>query len=167
MVRACLGWAAALGVVLLLGACTSPPPPAVQVPQPQPPAPPPPSRAAQPLQLHDATARCAAMPGLALPGLEIKRAERIAEGVSQALDPISRRSVGPPLPEHCRVEGRVQPRADADAVPTPDFEMRLPSRWNGRFLFQGSFELRPRAVEAFGRTATRFWRATPAVGRAP
>jgi feruloyl esterase len=153
MVRASLGRAAALGaLLLLLGACTSPPPPAVQVPQPQPSAPPPPSRAAQPLQLHDATARCASLPSLDRPGLEIQRAELIAEGVSQALDPISRRSVGPPLPEHCRVEGRLQPRTDADAVPAVDFEMRLPSRWNGRFLFQGSFELRPRAVEAFGRT---------------
>lgn len=151
MTRALLCRAVAVGVLVLLGACTSPPPPAVEVAQPPPPAPLP-SRAAQPLQLHDASARCASISGMARSGLEVVRAERIGEGVSQAFDPILRRAVGPPLPEHCRVEGRLRPPADAGAVPTVDFEMRLPSRWNGRLLFQGSFELRPRAIEAFGRT---------------
>ncbi len=131
---------------MLVAACTSPPPPepvAKVVAGPIPAAPP--IRSAQPLQLRDAAARCASQRGAERPGLEVARSDLIAAGIAYAVDPLSREVSGEPLPEHCVVAGRL-------AAPAVDFEMRMPSQWNGRFFFQGSFGLQPRAVEAFGRT---------------
>jgi len=41
-------------------------------------------------------------------------------------------------PEHCQVQGRIDPRTGADGKPYAiGFEMRLPVSWNGKLLFQG------------------------------
>jgi feruloyl esterase len=103
--------------------------------------------------LLDAQARCTAMSAGARPGLEVTGAKLIAQDEVRPFDPMSGRVVGAALAEHCRIEGLLRPAADSGAVPVVDFEMRLPSHWNGRFFQQGSFDLQPRAVEAFGRTA--------------
>ena len=47
-------------------------------------------------------------------------------------------TTGPMLAAHCRVSGRMNERMGQDAKPYfIGFEMRLPTNWNGRFLYQG------------------------------
>jgi tannase/feruloyl esterase len=42
------------------------------------------------------------------------------------------------LPEHCRLEGNLNPRIGAGGQRFGiGFELRLPTQWNGRFVFQG------------------------------
>ena len=42
------------------------------------------------------------------------------------------------LPEHCMVKGRINPRIGVNNTPFAiGFELRLPTNWSGRFLFQG------------------------------
>lgn len=148
--------AAACSLFVLLTGCGSPPPPVepavLRVPtQPTTPAAPA-TRAARPMHLLDAAARCSSMPRAARPGLELSGTQLIAQGVAHPVEPVSRSIAGAALPEHCRIEGRLRPQANDGVAPRVSFEMRLPSRWNGRFLHQGSFDLESRTVEAFGRT---------------
>jgi feruloyl esterase len=45
---------------------------------------------------------------------------------------------GVALPDHCQVQGIINKRVGIDGFPYGDsFEVRLPSQWNGRFMFQG------------------------------
>jgi Tannase and feruloyl esterase len=45
---------------------------------------------------------------------------------------------GVALPDHCQVQGVINKRVGVDGFPYGDsFEVRLPSQWNGRFMFQG------------------------------
>jgi feruloyl esterase len=45
---------------------------------------------------------------------------------------------GVTLPDHCRVQGIINKRVGVDGFPyRTGFEVRLPSQWNGRFMFQG------------------------------
>lgn len=47
-------------------------------------------------------------------------------------------TTGDMLVEHCRVTGSMNPRTGSDGKPYAiGFELRLPTDWNGRFLFQG------------------------------
>ncbi len=47
-------------------------------------------------------------------------------------------TTGPTLAAHCRVSGRMNERMGQDGKPYYiGFEMRLPTQWNGRFLYQG------------------------------
>lgn len=42
------------------------------------------------------------------------------------------------LPEHCIVQGKINPRVGANNTPFAiGFELRLPTRWSGRFFFEG------------------------------
>lgn len=146
---------ALFGGLVWMAACTSPPPPAVPVVVDEPP---PPvaavSREARPMSVPDAPARCPSMMARATPaGVQITAAEPVAQGAAHPIDPTSKRVAGAALAEHCRIVGRLLAESDAGAAPAVEFEMRLPSHWNGRFFHQGSFALRPSAVEAFGRTA--------------
>lgn len=104
------------------------------------------------MSVSDAATRCAAIKDVARRGIDVTDAERVTHGEAHAIDPTSRRAVGSALPDHCRIAGRLRPDPDAGAGPAIDFEMRLPSIWNGRFLHQGSFDVQPGASEAFGRT---------------
>jgi feruloyl esterase len=73
--------------------------------------------------------------------------------VAHPVDPTSRREFGPALPEHCVVEGRLRLEPGDGTLSAAELEVRLPSRWSGRFFHQGSFDLQPRSVVAFGRTS--------------
>ena len=43
-----------------------------------------------------------------------------------------------PLPEHCAIQGKLNPRKGIDGRDYAiGYEMRLPAGWNGKFLFQG------------------------------
>ena len=67
------------------------------------------------------------------------------EGVSLSTEFVAGNSVRPPnvstgpmLIEHCRVSGRMGQRLGIDGKPYHiGFELRLPTAWNGRLLYQG------------------------------
>lgn len=141
-------------------------------PAPQPPAPSPPpeaapvSRVAQGRQVDDPVNRCASMIHRALPGLAVERAELVAEGQVHAVQGAERRPVGDPLPEHCRVEGRIDAAGDlAGVTAATGFEMRMPTRWNGRFFHQGSHDVVAHRAEAFGRNTGAAGLEANALGR--
>jgi feruloyl esterase len=94
-----------------------------------------PARAQEPAS--EIGARCRAMANAALPGTEIGKAEFVPAG------PMSSPG-GPPnaprtnLPEHCLIRGVLNPRTGAGGRPFGiGFELRMPTQWNRRFLFQG------------------------------
>ncbi|MDH5340190.1 MAG: tannase/feruloyl esterase family alpha/beta hydrolase, partial [Rubrivivax sp.] len=94
-----------------------------------------------------------------VPGLKILRAAFIAEGVAYPLNWTTRRIAGDALPAHCLVSGHVDPGIESGTTAGADspssapiaFEMRLPTRWNGRFFYQGSDDTQEDVPEAFGR----------------
>jgi feruloyl esterase len=81
---------------------------------------------------------CAALTKLKVPGftLAIEKAELVPTG------PVPAPPYGPPLtgmiPEYCRVSGVIDKRVGRNGRPYAiGFELALPVKWNGRFLFQG------------------------------
>ncbi|OOG86562.1 esterase [Hydrogenophaga sp. A37] len=59
-----------------------------------------------------------------------------------------------PVPEHCRVTGKVHERVSAVDGNTyaVGFEMRMPKNWNGRFLHQGNGGIDGSVRDALGAT---------------
>jgi len=85
----------------------------------------------------DAGARCKAMANAMLPGTAIDKIEFIAAGpmTGAAAAPNAPLSI---LPEHCLVRGTLNPRKGTGGRPFGiGFELRMPTQWNRRFLFQG------------------------------
>jgi len=94
--------------------------------------------AAQPSTQASAATACPALAQQALPGVRITEASLVAAGSQRAQEPGSNRAVGEPLPEHCLLRGRIDERVGADGQPYhTGFELRLPSAFNGRFVYQG------------------------------
>ena len=95
--------------------------------------------APKPSQVADAAKACAALAGhSALSNVRITEATLIAPGTQRAREPGSNREVGEPLPEHCLVRGRIDERTGADTKPYyTGFELRLPSAFSGRLVYQG------------------------------
>ncbi len=57
----------------------------------------------------------------------------------------------PGLPEHCHVQGMIDPRTGADGrAYGVGFDLRMPTGWNGRFVFQGGGGLDGILNPAFG-----------------
>ena len=134
------------GFALLAGCAAekpAPPPPAPVVT----PAPQPVSRVARPLRLADAGGRCGALATASVAGMQIAASEFIADGIAFAFNARTRRIEGGALPEHCRISGRI------DGTPSAEFEMRLPSQWNGRFFDQGRDDGSTGVQEAVGRNS--------------
>ena len=122
--RPSLAWLSAL---LLLGGCDS-----LSV------GPAAPAGVPAPVSVSSASARCAALAGTSLPRVRIAEATLVAAGSQRAVDPGTRGEVGEPLPEHCLLRGRIDERRGADGEPYhTGFELRLPSAFSGRFLYQG------------------------------
>jgi len=70
----------------------------------------------------------------AVPGVRITEAEAIA---ADTVRPPGQTS-GPLLAAHCRIQGRMNERIGVEGKPYHiGFELRLPAKWNGRFLYQG------------------------------
>lgn len=95
--------------------------------------------AARPTTLAAAAAAAACSVGVqpALPGVRITEASLVAAASQRAKLPHGS-EVGPPLPEHCLLRGRIDERTGADGLPYhPGFELRLPSAFAGRFFYQG------------------------------
>lgn len=81
---------------------------------------------------------CASLMSSTLPGLRLTETNFIAEGAQRAKEPPSMREVGPPLPAHCLVRGRIDERIGSDGKPYhTGFELRLPVAFSGRLLYQG------------------------------
>lgn len=73
--------------------------------------------------------RCAALGRPSIPDVEITSAKLTAAG------PVGR---GGPVPEHCVVRGAIDKCIGFGGKPFAiGFEMRLPAKWERRFLFQG------------------------------
>lgn len=89
--------------------------------------------------LADAARACAALAQTtALPGVRITESTLVAAGTVRAKEPPSQREVGAPLPEHCLLRGRIDERTGADGKPYhTGFELRLPTVFAGRLLYQG------------------------------
>lgn len=65
-------------------------------------------------------------------GLRITAAEVVPAGLT-----VPGMATPVPMPEHCKVLGKMNERTGADGQPYAiGFEMRLPINWTGRFLFQ-------------------------------
>lgn len=70
----------------------------------------------------------------ALPGVRITEAQAVPGGTVRPPG----QTAGPLLAAHCRIQGRMDERVGADGKPYHiGFELRLPTAWNGRFLYQG------------------------------
>jgi feruloyl esterase len=116
-------------------------------------------RAAQALTVDDPRNRCVSLVYRDVPGLKILRAAFIAEGVAYPLNWATRRIAGDALPAHCLVSGQVDTGLERGTTTGPGspsfapvaFEARLPTRWNGRFFYQGSDDTHEGVPEAFGR----------------
>jgi feruloyl esterase len=98
------------------------------------------------------TSNCAALAGLAVPGFVVEKAAIIPAGPAPAADGSGAvDSLGAPLPEHCLVQGMLNPRAGADGRKFGlGFDLRMPTKWNGRFAFQGGGGLDGRLAPALG-----------------
>lgn len=94
--------------------------------------------------------RCAAMASAAMPGSEITKAELMPTGSMASPGGASNAS----LPEHCVVRGVLDPRTGAGGRTFGiGFELRLPTQWNRRFLFQGGSGLDGVISPAIGTVA--------------
>jgi hypothetical protein len=98
------------------------------------------------------TSRCAAISDLAGPGFVIEKAEIVPAGPAPAPDGsgiIDAR--GEPLPEHCLVQGILNPRIGAGGRKFGlGFDLRMPTNWNGRFAFHGGGGMDGRLAPALG-----------------
>jgi feruloyl esterase len=89
---------------------------------------------------------CAALASAALPDTVITSTVLNADGATSA--------AGVPLPEHCVVRGTIEGRTgipDNRAYGTM-FELRVPTKWNGRFFFQGQGGTGGSVVAATGQS---------------
>ena len=97
-------------------------------------------------------ANCTALSAFTFTGTTITSATLVAAGS------VTSNADGVPLalPEHCLVRGRMNPRTGIDGKPYAiNFEMRLPTAWNGRFFHQvnggNDGDIGSDATRAFGR----------------
>ena len=92
---------------------------------------------ARPSSISSAASACAALAQTTLQGVRITETRLVAGGTERAKE-ASGQETGAPLPEHCVVRGRIDERTGADSKPYhTGFELRLPSAWAGRFVYQG------------------------------
>lgn len=93
---------------------------------------------ARPSTQASAASACPALTQAALPGVRITGAVLVAAGAEFPKLPNGQNAGPTPLPEHCKVNGRIDERTGADGKPYhTGFELRLPTAWNGRFFYQG------------------------------
>jgi hypothetical protein len=105
---------------------------------------------ASPLEARDAHMRqsCASLKALSTPGFRVETAEwRAAERLS--VDPAG---TSVDVPDHCLFRAVLNPRPSGigDLQYGTGIELRLPARWNGRFLFQGGGGLNGVLLPAVG-----------------
>jgi hypothetical protein len=90
--------------------------------------------------------RCQALSQFQPQGVTITKAEMVAAGS------VTPEGADAPLPQHCLVQGKIDPYNGIDNKPYAiGFEVRLPSAWNRRFFFQGGSFTDGVLQPAFGR----------------
>jgi pimeloyl-ACP methyl ester carboxylesterase len=89
---------------------------------------------------------CASLIGFAYPNAVITGASTVAAGVLS--------NAGQPIGEHCRVTGKMNERVSAvdGRTYTIGFEMRLPTAWSGRYLYQANGGIDGSIATAIGAT---------------
>ncbi len=98
------------------------------------------------------TSRCAALAELVEPGFVVEKAEIVPAGPAPAADGSGIIDIsGESLPEHCLVQGMLNPRIGAGGRKFGlGFDLRMPTNWNGRFAFHGGGGLDGRLAPALG-----------------
>jgi feruloyl esterase len=96
--------------------------------------------------------RCATIANLANPNFVIEKAEIVPAGPAPASDGSGVvDDKGEHLPEHCLVQGMINPRiGEGGRRFGLGFDLRMPSKWNGRFVFHGGGGLDGRLTPALG-----------------
>ncbi len=98
------------------------------------------------------TSRCASLSDLVSPGFVVEKAEIVPAGPAPVADGsgvIDAR--GEYLPEHCLVQGMLNPRiGEGGRRFGLGFDLRMPTRWNGRFAFHGGGGMDGRLAPALG-----------------
>jgi feruloyl esterase len=106
---------------------------------------------AGPVESRSPKDRCQALAMLAGEGVTIEAANLVAEGPLKVANP---QAAAVDLPEHCLVRGVINPRTGAGGRKFGiGFELRMPTAWNDRFLFQGGAGLDGQAMPAIGTIA--------------
>ena len=88
--------------------------------------------------------RCAALKSIkrsALPdpSLELTSVKINPPSEAKPADPKTRTPALPAMPEHCEVLGKLRPHKGIDGQTYAiKFRLRLPTKWNGRFFYEGS-----------------------------
>jgi len=84
-----------------------------------------------------AQSRCLEFKQAHIRDTQIQSAEQIRSGTREQAAP-GKPSPGPELPAFCNVRGEIEGRTGADGKHYGiRFELNLPEKWNGKFLFQG------------------------------
>jgi hypothetical protein len=96
-------------------------------------------------------ARCTSLADLATPGFVIEKAEIVPAGPAPASDGSGVVDDSGELPEHCLVQGMINPRIGQGGRRFGlGFDLRMPVKWNGRFVFHGGGGLDGRLAPALG-----------------
>jgi hypothetical protein len=98
------------------------------------------------------TSSCSAIAALSTPDFIIEKAEIVPAGHAPASDGSGvSDDKGELLPEHCLVQGMINPRiGQGNRKFGLGFDLRMPSKWNGRFVFHGGGGLDGRLAPALG-----------------
>ena len=114
------------------------------------------------------TEKCAALKNAALADVQITRAEWSSGGIgADAMSALTGGSAATQQAQaHCVVEGEIGARTGADGKHYGTrFQLRLPEKWNRRFLFQGGGGVDGFVTPAVGNIPIRNSTATPALMR--
>jgi feruloyl esterase len=125
--------------------------------------------AAQPAHAEPGAAVCEGLARFAGPQLTISAAVLKPAGPADASTPMGPPALhraGPLFPEHCMVRGTLLPRQGVGGKSYGmGFELRMPTQWNGRFLFQGGGGLDGFVGAAYGAVTPQGSTAAPALAR--
>ncbi|NVO26684.1 tannase/feruloyl esterase family alpha/beta hydrolase [Donghicola sp. C2-DW-16] len=111
---------------------------------------------------------CADLGGLTLHNVDITTAATQVAGTLPP-DPMSAMTGGSPRPveagAHCLVEGKIEDREGVNGRYGIRFQLRMPTEWNGNFLFQGGGGTDGFIAPAIGAVPSTGSTATPALQR--
>jgi pimeloyl-ACP methyl ester carboxylesterase len=106
-----------------------------------------------PAKAANSRARCQALTGLHLAGVEITGARLVPATPAGTVpfNPVTQNMIPVAMPEYCRVEGVINRRKGAKGVEYGiGFALALPNNWNGRLMFQGGGAFNGSIRQPFG-----------------
>ena len=127
-------------------------------------APPPSANVAAPLT----AARCSAILGTTSAGLTVRTARFLAAGPLATGMPGPNGAAAPSIraPDHCLIEGAIEPRTGADGKPySINVQLRVPADWNGRLMYQGGGGLNGFVGVAYGANSSQASTSPAALAR--